>query len=78
MKLPRFNLNSTCPACGYLDEKVPAKIRACSGQSMSGRVWAGSCMEIANYPHIHRTCARCENEWLENRLDKEATAGEQA
>lgn len=70
MSLPKFNEMSACPACGYLDKDTPAKMRSCSGQSMSGRIWAGTCMEVANYHHIHRYCARCDNEWLEERLDR--------
>ena len=69
MPLPRFNEMSACPACGYQDKDAPAQLWACSGQSMSGRIWSGSCMEIANYPHIHRVCAHCGDEWLEERLD---------
>ena len=69
MTLPRFNEMSPCPACGYQDTAAPAQMWACSGQSMSGRIWSGSCMESAPYLHLHRVCARCGDEWLEERLD---------
>lgn len=57
-----YNTDTPCPDCGNSEN---ISIRLCSGQSMSGRIWKDTCMEVANYTHLHRKCPECEHRWLE-------------
>ena len=57
-----FDTDSPCSCCG---STLAASLRICSGQSMSGHVWKGTCMAVANYSHLHRQCPDCAYRWLE-------------
>ena len=56
--LPRFSPRSLCAACG--NDSV-------STVHCHGRI--ATCELGAPRDHLHRTCERCGNRWIEGRLD---------
>lgn len=58
--LPRYSERSLCSACGYTDVGT----KHCHGR-------VATCELGAPRNHLHRTCERCGNAWIEGRLDDE-------